>query len=128
MKRAYLTRAVITLSWISLLQDVASEMLYPVLPVYLKTIGFTALGIGILEGFAEFVVGISKAYFGNYSDRTQQRVPLIRFGYFLSAIGKSMLAFFTWVPWIFLSRSTDRLGKGIRTGARDAMLADESQE
>ena len=128
MKRAYLTKAVVTLSWISLLSDVASEMLYPIMPVYLKTIGFTALVIGILEGLAAFVVGISNAWFGNYSDRLGSRIRFIRVGYFLSAVSKSMMALFTWAPWIFLSRSTDRLGKGIRTGARDAMLADESHE
>jgi len=103
-------------------------MLYPIMPVYLNSIGFTALWIGILEGIAEAVAGLSKAWFGNFSDRSGRRVPFIRSGYFLSAISKPMMAIWTWPAWILLARSTDRLGKGIRTGARDAMLADESRE
>jgi len=66
--------------------DIASEMLYPVMPVYLKSIGFSVLLIGILEGLAEGVSGLSKGYFGNLSDSIKKRVPFIRSGYSLSAI------------------------------------------
>jgi len=127
MRRSYLTQTIVTLSLVSLLTDIASEMLYPIMPVYLSSIGFTALWIGVLEGLAEAVVGLSKAWFGNLSDRSGRRAPFIKTGYLLSAISKPMMALFTWPAWIFLARSTDRLGKGIRTGARDAMLADESE-
>jgi MFS family permease len=100
-------------------------MLYPVMPIYLKTIGFTALWIGVLEGIAEAVAGISKGYFGKLSDDKGQRLPFIKLGYFLSSISKPLMPIFTFPVWVLFVRSADRLGKGIRTGARDAMLSDE---
>ena len=103
----------------------ASEMLYPVMPLFLKHIGYTAVFIGVLEGVAEAVAGLSKSYFGKLSDNSGKRLPFVQLGYTLSAISKPMLAFFIYPAWIFLSRTIDRLGKGIRTGARDAMLSDE---
>jgi len=119
------TRTIWTLGFVSLFSDVASEMLYPVMPIYLKSIGFTALWIGILEGIAEAVVGLSKGYFGKLSDEKGMRMPFVRLGYFLSAISKSMMAMFVFPLWIFFARASDRLGKGMRTGARDAVLSDE---
>lgn len=113
------------LSFVSLFTDLASEMLYPVLPLYLKHIGYTALFIGVLEGIAEAVAGLSKSYFGKLSDVSGKRLPFVKLGYTLSAISKPMLAIFIYPWWIFLSRTLDRLGKGVRTGARDAMLSDE---
>lgn len=113
------------LSLVSLFTDMASEMLYPVMPLFLQSIGYTALFIGILEGFAEAVAGLTKSYFGKRSDALGKRLPFVQLGYGLSAISKPMLAIFSFWWWIFLSRTTDRLGKGIRTGARDAMLSDE---
>lgn len=113
------------LSLVSLFTDLASEMLYPVMPLYLKHIGYTAIFIGILEGIAEAVAGLSKSYFGKWSDTSGKRLPFVQLGYAFSAISKPMLAIFVYPWWIFLSRTTDRLGKGIRTGARDAMLSDE---
>ena len=104
----------------------ASEMLYPVMPMFLKHIGFTVLFIGILEGIAEAVAGLSKPYFGKLSDSSGKRLPFVQLGYALSAISKPMMAVFIYPLWIFFARTIDRLGKGIRTGARDAMLSDES--
>lgn len=113
------------LSLVSLFTDMASEMLYPVMPLFLKHIGYTALFIGILEGIAESVAGLSKSYFGKLSDNSGKRLPFVQLGYTLSAISKPMLAILVYPWWIFLSRTIDRLGKGIRTGARDALLSDE---
>ncbi len=121
-----ITRTVWILSVVSLLTDVSSEMLYPVMPVYLKHIGFSVALIGILEGFAEALAGLSKGYFGKLSDQTGKRLPFVQAGYFLSAVSKPMMVAFVYPWWIFLARSTDRLGKGLRTGARDALLSDES--
>ena len=112
------------LSAVSLCTDMASEMLYPVMPLYLKYAGYSMIFIGVLEGFAEALAGLSKGYFGRRSDVAGRRLPFVQLGYTLSAISKPMLAFFINPVWIFLCRSTDRLGKGIRTGARDAMLSD----
>ena len=121
-----ITRNIWLLSLVSLFTDMASEMLYPVMPVYLKHIGFSVLLIGLLEGIAEAVAGLSKSYFGGLSDKAGKRLPFVQFGYALSAISKPMMALFTNVAWIFSARTIDRLGKGIRTGARDALLNDES--
>jgi MFS family permease len=122
----YLSRTVWTLSFISLFTDIASEMLYPVMPIYLRSIGFSILLIGILEGIAEAIAGLSKGYFGKVSDYTGKRTPFIRLGYALSALSKPMMAAFLYPLWIIMARSVDRLGKGIRTGARDALLSDEA--
>lgn len=111
---------------VSLLTDTASEMLYPVMPIYLKSIGFSIVLIGILEGVAEATAGLSKGYFGKLSDASQRRVPFVQLGYALSAISKPMMAIFTFPVWVFLARTTDRFGKGIRTGARDAILSAEA--
>jgi MFS family permease len=122
----FLTKAIILLSFVSLFTDVASEMLYPIMPVFLKSIGFSVVLIGILEGLAEATAGISKGYFGQFSDRIGKRVPFVRIGYALSAFSKPLMAMFVFPVWIFLARTMDRLGKGIRTSSRDALLSDES--
>ncbi len=125
-RNAVITRNVWILSLVSLFTDVASEMLYPVMPVYLKSIGFSIVFIGVLEGFAEAAAGLSKGYFGNLSDTLGRRLPFVQIGYALSAVSKPMMAAFVYPLWIFFARTTDRLGKGIRTGARDALLSDEA--
>lgn len=121
-----ITRTILILSLVSLFTDISSEMLYPVMPVFLQSIGFSTLLIGVLEGFAEAIAGLSKMYFGRMSDESGRRMPLVRLGYLLSAVSKPMMAAFTFPWWIFTARTADRLGKGIRTGARDALLSDES--
>lgn len=122
----YISRTVWILSLVSLFTDTASEMLYPVMPIYLKTIGFSIVLIGVLEGLAEATAGLSKGYFGQLSDNTGKRVPFVQLGYAFSAISKPMMAVFIYPLWIFFARTIDRLGKGIRTGARDAILSDEA--
>lgn len=121
-----ITRSILLVSLVSFFNDIGSEMLYPVMPVFLRSIGFSVVLIGLLEGFAEATAGLSKGYFGHLSDKKGVRMPFVRFGYLLSAISKPMMAAFTWPWWIFSARTTDRLGKGIRTSARDALLSDET--
>lgn len=104
----------------------ASEMLYPIMPIYLKSVGFSIVFIGILEGLAEATAGLSKGYFGKLSDNMGRRVPFVQMGYALSAISKPLMAIFTYPFWVFFARTIDRLGKGIRTGARDAILSKEA--
>ena len=123
---SYLTRAVWLLSLISLFTDLASEMLYPIMPLYLQSIGFSVVFIGLLEGVAEAVAGLSKGYFGQWSDRLGRRVPFVRWGYGLSALSKPMLAVLATPAWVLLARTVDRLGKGLRARARDALLSDET--
>lgn len=121
-----ITRTVLILSLVSLFADIASEMLYPVIPVYLKEIGFSVLLIGILEGVVNFTAGISKGYFGKLSDEKGVRLPFVKLGYLLSAISKPLMATFVFPLWIFFVRTIDRLGKGVRTAARDALLSQEA--
>lgn len=122
----YITRTVWILSLVSMFTDMASEMLYPIMPIYLKSIGFSIVLIGILEGVAEATAGLSKGYFGKRSDNSGKRVPFVQLGYAFSAISKPMMALFVYPLWIFFARTVDRFGKGIRTGARDAILSDEA--
>jgi len=122
----YITRTVWILSVISLFTDMSSEMLYPIMPIYLKSIGFTIFLIGILEGAAEATAGLSKGYFGKLSDSLERRAPFVQLGYSLGAIAKPMMAIFIHPIGIFIARTMDRFGKGIRTGARDAILSDEA--
>ncbi len=125
-RKQLISRSVWVLSFVSLFTDIASEMLYPVMPVYLRSIGFSVLLIGVLEGIAEATAGLSKGYFGHISDLKRKRVSFIRSGYSISAFAKPLLALFTYPFWILSVRTMDRLGKGIRTGARDALLSAES--
>ena len=96
------------------------------MPIYLKSIGFSIVLIGVLEGFAEAITGISKGYFGNVSDTKGKRLPFVQIGYAFSAIAKPMMALFVYPLWVFFARTTDKLGKGVRTAARDALLSDEA--
>ncbi|MCB0567944.1 MAG: MFS transporter [Phaeodactylibacter sp.] len=121
-----LTRTIWLLGLVSLFTDMASEMLYPIMPLYLESIGFTVLGIGVLEGIAEAMAGLSKGYFGKLSDYRARKVPFVQLGYLLSALSKPLMAVWTAPLWVLGARTTDRLGKGIRTGARDALLAAEA--
>lgn len=111
---------------VSLFTDVSSEMLYPVLPVYLQSIGYSFAFIGLLEGIAEAAAGLSKGYFGRWSDQSGRRLLFVQFGYALSAFSRPMMVLWTQPAGIFISRTADRLGKGIRTAARDALLAGEA--
>jgi len=121
-----INRTVLILSIISLFADIASEMIYPVVPFYLKEVGFSVLLIGVLEGVANFTSGISKGYFGKLSDEKGIRLPFIKAGYFFSSISKPMMAMLTYPLWIFFARTIDRFGKGLRTAARDAMLSQQA--
>ena len=125
-KTRIITRSVWILSLVSLFNDISSEMLYPVWPVYLNSIGFSVILIGILEGLAEATAGFSKGYFGQLSDIKGKRLPFVQLGYLLTAVSKPLMALFTFPVWVFGARTTDRLGKGIRTAARDALLSEES--
>ena len=113
----FLTRNIWILSIISLFTDMASEMLYPIMPIYLKTIGFSVLLIGILEGLAEAVAGLSKGYFGQLSDHRGRRGPFVQVGYALSAVSKPMMALFIYPLWIFFARTLDATSSKLNSAA-----------
>ena len=126
MKSKILTKTVLLLSWVSLFTDISSEMLYPVIPIFLASMHYSAAFIGVLEGIAEFIAGLSKGYFGLLSDKLQRRLPFVRLGYILSAFAKPMMILIPAGWWVLLTRTLDRFGKGIRTASRDAMLSAEA--
>lgn len=126
MKIKFLTTTVLLLSWVSLFTDISSEMLYPVIPMYLASMNYSAAFIGLLEGVAEFIAGLSKGYFGLWSDKLQRRLPFVRTGYMLSAFAKPLMILIPAGWWVLITRTIDRFGKGVRTASRDAMLSEEA--
>jgi MFS family permease len=128
LKKYFLfSRPVWLLSLVSLFADISSELLYPIMPLYLVSIGYGVGLIGILEGVAEATAGLSKIGFGRFSDRTGKRAVLVRTGYMLSTVSRPLILLSHMASWIILTRALDRLGKGLRTGARDAMLTEHSK-
>ena len=127
MKNTF-SKTVYLLSFVSLFADIASELLYPVMPLYLKSIGMSSAYIGVLEGLADLISGLSKSFFGKWSDRLGKRMPFIWSGYMLSSISKGLIGLIISPWWILFCRTSDRLGKGVRTGARDALLSLEATE
>lgn len=118
-------RRVWQLGWISFFADVSSEMAYPALPLFMNNVlKAPVAAIGLVEGVAEALVSIMKGLSGIHSDRTGRRTPYLRWGYGLSALGKPMIALAHAWPMVMVARVTDRLGKGVRTTARDALIAD----
>lgn len=127
MMKKIFTRNIWLLSWISLLTDVASEMLYPIMPIYLSSLGYGPLSIGVIEGIADFVSGFSKGLFGYLGDRWKKPEWFVRLGYGVSALAKPFMGVAQSVGLILTARMIDRFGKGIRTAPRDALLAADSK-
>ena len=122
--RPWLTRNVKVLSAVSLAQDAASEMLYPLLPILLTTVlGAPAAVVGIVEGIAEGVAAFVKYIAGRTSDRVGRK-PAVATGYGMAAVGKVIIAAAAIWPMVLVGRVVDRIGKGIRGAPRDALLVD----
>ena len=121
------TRNVFMLGLVSLVADVSSEMAYPIVPIFLTTtLGASIPLVGVIEGFAEGTASFLKLFSGWFSDRVGRRKSLVVAGYGLSAAGKLLLALsFIW-PQVLLARFVDRVGKGVRTSPRDALIADST--
>lgn len=123
---ASLHRNVKLLGWASFFNDVASEMIAPLLPAFLLSIGAGKLAIGWIEGVADALASLLKLFAGAWSDRLSKRRGLIVAGYAMPALLRPFLGLTTSWWQVFLIRSGDRFGKGIRTSARDALIADSS--
>ncbi len=129
MKLKQIPKQVIFLGLISLFTDMASEMLYPITPIFLTAVlGASMATVGIIEGLAEFTAGILKGYFGRVSDKVGKRSIFVTLGYGISALSKPLPGIFPFISTVVFSRVTDRIGKGIRTAPRDALLASYSSE
>jgi MFS family permease len=120
---------IILLGITSLLTDISSEMVYPILPVFLvTTLGASPAILGLIEGVAESLASLMKVFSGYWSDKIEKRKPFTIFGYASSTVGKYFLFIAASWPFVLLARVIDRFGKGIRTAPRDALIADSSQE
>ena len=115
---------VVALGLVSLLTDVSSEMIYPLLPLFLTSVlGAGQTFVGLVEGIAESAASLTKLFSGWLSDRLGRRKGLVVVGYTLSTLARPLIAF-ALAPWhVLLVRFTDRLGKGLRTSPRDALIA-----
>src|SRR5215204_1567862 len=120
-----LPRNVFAISLVSLLNDASSEIIYPLLPVFLATsLGASARSIGMIEGLAESMSSLLKLFAGYLSDRLGKRKALVVAGYSLASLARPLLGFANSWQQVLAIRLTDRVGKGFRTAPRDAMIAD----
>jgi len=120
-------RTIKILGWVSFFTDVSSEMILPILPLFLKKVlQSTMTSIGIIEGVAEATASLLKVASGWWSDRVNRRKPFVLSGYGLSTLVKPLLALTTSWTQVLGIRFLDRVGKGIRTSPRDALIADSA--
>ena len=122
-----ISKNVFILGLVSFFNDVASEMIYPLVPIFLTSVlGAPVAVIGLIEGIAESTASVLKVVSGWLSDKWRKRKPFILAGYSFSAVSKILLGLaFSW-PFVLFARFIDRFGKGVRTSARDALIAESS--
>ena len=121
---ATLPRNVWLVGLVSLLNDSASEMIYPLIPLYLSSVLMAGpRALGVIEGIAEATASLLKLFSGVIVDRTRSAKPWIVFGYGLAGLGRPLIAFASTWGWLLLIRFVDRVGKGLRSSPRDALLA-----
>lgn len=129
MKKQKIPKNVIILGLVSFFNDVASEMIYPIVPIFLTSVlKASTAALGLIEGIADATASISKFIFGYLSDKLEKRKPFVILGYTFSAFSKGLIGMaFSW-PMVLFSRFLDRLGKGLRTASRDALLLQNTDE
>lgn len=122
-----LPRNVKVLGWASLLNDTASEVIFPLLPTFLITVlGGNRFTLGIIEGAADSIASLLKLWSGDRSDQSERRKGFVLFGYAVPALTRPIIGL-VFAPWqLFALRMGDRIGKGIRTSPRDALIADST--
>lgn len=120
---------VIVLGLVSMFNDISTEMVYPLLPIFLTgTLGASPAVMGLIEGIAESIASLLKVFFGYIGDKTRRRKGLAIWGYAASTIGKLFLYAARAWGWVFAGRVVDRFGKGVRTAPRDALIADSASD
>lgn len=125
MAKKRLPAAVIALGTVSLLTDLSSEMIYPLVPAFLTTVlGAGAISLGLVEGVAETTASIVKIVSGRRTDTSGRRKPLIVGGYATSGVARPLIGFASVWPMVVVLRFLDRVGKGLRTAPRDALIVD----
>jgi MFS family permease len=119
-----LSRTTFLLALSSMFADISTEMLYPVLPVFLtQTLHATGSIVGLVDGFAQALQNVVQGFSGTLSDKLQRRKPIALFGYFLAAVAKPLMGLATVWQVVFGARLLDRLGAGTRSAPRDALIA-----
>lgn len=122
------TRNIIIVGFVSLFTDLSSQMIFPLIPLYLISLGAGAWVVGLVEGAAETTASLLKVFSGYWSDKIKRRKPFVFAGYSLSSITKPLFALTTSWPFILLVRVVERIGKGIRDAPRDAIVAESADE
>ncbi len=124
-RRSRLPQTILALGWVSLLNDSASEMIYPLLPVFLTSvIGASPTFLGVIEGIAEATASLLKLVVGSLSDKIQRRKVFVVWGYVLATFTRPLIGAATSGFHVLVARFLDRSGKGLRTAPRDALLAE----
>lgn len=121
-----LTRNIIIVGFVSLFTDLSSQMVFPLIPLYLISLGAGAWVVGLVEGAAETTASLLKVVSGYWSDKIKRRKPFVFAGYGLSSITKPLFALTTSWPFILLVRVVERIGKGVRYAPRDAIVAESA--
>ncbi len=118
---------VFILGLVSFFTDISSEMLYPIIPIFLTAVLHAPMSVvGLIEGIAESTASILKVVSGWLSDKSGKRKPFVIYGYGLSTVAKPLLAFAATWHFVLTARFLDRFGKGLRSSARDALIADST--
>lgn len=126
-KLGKIPRTVVVLGIVSFFNDMSSEMIYPIVPIFLTTVLHTSMPtLGIIEGIVEATASLSKYGFGNFSDYLRRRKIFVTYGYSLGAISKLLIGLAVSWPLVLTARFVDRLGKGVRTAARDSLLLENT--
>lgn len=119
-------RNVVMLGFVSLLNDISSEIIQPILPLLITSLGGGSIAVGLIGGIGEGLPSILKVFSGYLSDRLGRRKPLVVGGYGLSALAKLLLAFSATWQQVFVLKTMERCGKGIRSAPRDAMISESA--
>lgn len=126
---AKIPKNVFVLGIVSFFNDIASEMIYPIVPIFLTAVlGVPVSIVGLIEGIAEATASITKFISGYISDKTKKRKIFVVFGYSFSSISKLLIGLAISWPFVLFARFIDRLGKGVRTSARDSLLLQNTTE
>ena len=122
------SKNILLLGFVSLLNDISSEIIQPVLPIFIASLGGGSLAVGLIGGISDGLPSLFKVLAGCWSDRLGKRKPLVVAGYALSAVGKLFLPIATTWQQVFLLKTLERSGKGVRSAPRDAMISESTDK
>jgi MFS family permease len=122
------SKNILLLGFVSLLNDISSEIIQPILPLFIASLGGGSLAVGLIGGISDGLPSLLKVLAGYWSDRLGKRKPMVVAGYVLSAVGKLFLPAATTWQQVFLLKTLERSGKGVRSAPRDAMISESAEE